>query len=143
MRLLSPLRSIDSRPTTHLRRPREDGSEDFENEELETGPFAHDFRDDPAWVGVVDYDFRFWGCADFFGDFLDGVHFEEFGEVVSWFWGVRLLVGVIWGGRVFVPVVHSGFLFVGEGVEDFRFLAFGELCHPVDEGGYEDESVER
>ena len=87
MRLLPPLSRIHSRPTPHLRRPREERSEDLKRKQLETGPFAHYFCNDPAGVGVVDDDFRFGGCADLGGDFLDGVHFEEFGEVVSVFLG--------------------------------------------------------
>ena len=85
MRLLSTFSGIDSRPTTHLGRASEEPSDDLENKELETGPFAHGFRDDPAWIGVVDDDFSFLGrrCGDSFGDFLDPVHFEELGEVVS------------------------------------------------------------
>ncbi len=85
VRLLSALGRIDRRPTAHLGRARKDGPHDLEDEELETGPFAHDFGDDPARVGVVDDDFSFLGgrCGDMFGDFLDGVHFEELGEVVS------------------------------------------------------------
>ena len=50
MRLLSTLNGIDGRPTAHLGRASEDGTEDLEDEELQTRPFTHDFRDDPAWV---------------------------------------------------------------------------------------------
>ena len=149
MRLLPPLRRINSRPTPHLRRPREERAEDFKREQLETGPFAHHFGDDPARVGVVDYDFGLGGYADLGGDFLDGVHFEEFGEVVSvFFWNFRIGVlgyqmGFLGGEMFFVPVVHSGLFLVGEGGEDGIFLAFGELGHPVDEGCDEDEAGER
>lgn len=85
MGLFSTLGGIDSRPTPHLGRTCENGSDDLENEELGTRPFAHDFRDDPAWVGVIDDDFPFLGtgCGDSFGYLLDAVHFEELGEVVS------------------------------------------------------------
>ena len=87
MGLLPALGGIDSRPAAHLGRTSEDGSHDLEDEEFETRPFAHDFRDDPAGVGVVDDDFSFLGggCGDTFGYCLDGVHFEEFGKVVSGF----------------------------------------------------------
>ena len=83
MRLLSALCGIDSRPTTHLCRASEDGSSDLEDEELEACPFTHDFRDDPARVGMVDDDFPLLGGYDLFGDLLDAIHFEELGEVVS------------------------------------------------------------
>lgn len=84
MRLFSTLSGIDSSPTTYFRRASEDGSEDLEDEELETCPFTHDFRDDPTWVGMVDDDFSFLGRrGDLFGYLLDGVHFEELGEIVS------------------------------------------------------------
>ena len=77
MRLLSTFSGIDSRPTPHLGRASEETPDDLENKELETGPFAHGFCDNPAWVGVVDDDFPFLGrrCGDSFGDFLDAVHF--------------------------------------------------------------------
>ena len=61
VRLLPALSGIDRRPTTHFRRAREDGPKDLEHEEFQSGPFAHDFRDDPAWIGVVDDDFSFRG----------------------------------------------------------------------------------
>ena len=85
MRLLPAFDSINSRPAAHLGLASEDSSHDLKDEELDTGPFAHDFRDDPARVGVVDDDFAFLGSGggDTVGYFLDGVHFEEFGEVVS------------------------------------------------------------
>ena len=85
VRLLPALGGIDRRPAAHLGRASEKSPEDLEDEELETGPFAHGFRDDPAGVGVVDDDFSLLGGrgGDLFGYFLDGEHFEEFGEVVS------------------------------------------------------------
>lgn len=83
MRLLSALCGIDSRPTTYLCRASEDRPGDLEDEELEACPFTHDFRDDPAGVGVVDDDFPFLGGGDLFGDLLDAIHFEKLGEVVS------------------------------------------------------------
>ena len=84
MRLLSALDGIDGRPTAHLGRAGENAARDLEDEELQARPFAHGFRDDPARVRVVDDDFALLGrCGDLFGDLLDGVHFEELGEVVS------------------------------------------------------------
>ena len=85
MGILSSLGGINSRPTAYLGRASKDGPDDLEDEELETRPFAHDFGDDPAGVGVVDDDFAFLGsgCADALGHFLDGVHFEELGEIIS------------------------------------------------------------
>lgn len=77
VRLFSTFSGIYSRPTTYLGRASEDGSEDLEDEELETCPFTHGFGDDPAWVGVVDDDFSFLGCGDLLGYLLDGEHFEE------------------------------------------------------------------
>lgn len=85
MGILPALGGIDSRPAAHLGRASEDGPHNFEYEEFETWPIADDFRHDPAGVGVVDDYFAFpgGGRGDLFGYFLDGVHFEEFGEVVS------------------------------------------------------------
>lgn len=85
MSLLPALDRIDRRPAAHLSRAGEDGAHDQENQKSETGPFAHDFRLDPARVGVVDDDGALLrgGGGDLVGDFLDGVDFEEFGEVVS------------------------------------------------------------
>ena len=88
VRLLPALGRIDRRPAADLGRAGEDGAHDEKHQKFETGPFAYDFRLDPARVGVVDDDLAFLGRGggDLFGDFLDGVDFEEFGEVVSGFW---------------------------------------------------------
>ena len=85
MRLLPTLSRIDCRPAAHLGRAGEDGAHDQKDKKLETGPFAHDFRLDPARVGVVDDDLALLrgGSGDVLGDFLDGVDLEEFGEIVS------------------------------------------------------------
>ena len=85
VRLLPALDGIDRRPAAHLGRAGEDSAHDEKHPKFETGPFANDFRLDPARVGVVDDDLALLrgGGGDLIGDFLDGVDFEEFGEVVS------------------------------------------------------------
>lgn len=134
MRLLSTFSGIDSRPATNLGRASEEKSDNLKNEELETGPFAHDFCDDPAWVGVVDDNFSFLRrrCGDSFGDFLDAVHFEELGEVVSDIMIQYVVDGCRWWRR-FLPVVHPSLLLICERLEDFLLFALGKLRHPMDE----------
>lgn len=90
MRLLPSLGRVHGRPAADLGRAGEDGAEELEDEELEAGPFAHGVGDDPARVGVVDDNFAFLGrgCDDLLGEFLDGVHFYEFGDVVSGYYGL-------------------------------------------------------
>ena len=64
-------------------------------------------------------------------------------ETLYLFGGISTLVGTVGGEAVFVPVVHPGLLLVREGLEDFLFLTFGKLCHPMNERCYEHEPVER
>ena len=95
---------------------------------------------------MVDDDFSLFGggFGDVVGYFLNGVHFEEFGEVVSGFWVGRInmirRIGDEGRGGRFLPVFHVGFLRVCEGVEDVVFFALRELRHEMDKRCHEDEA---
>lgn len=143
MRLLSTLCSIDSCPTTHLRRASEDGSEDRENEKLQTCQFTHGFCDDPARVGVVDDDFSFLGeRGDLVGYFLRGIHFEKLREIVSNV-EYQYINSKFRGRRRLLPVVHPSLLLVCKRLEDILLFALGKLRHPMDERCHEYEPNER